>query len=162
MYSCECGEDTPQPVSKLISIKGLTLPKAYNVIAHFLQVERIPFITSDVTLYFFPPILLVGCQHAALLAAWMVVPEAAMYKDNKVISGQNNVWSPRQALLVQPEPIAHYVQHRAYPFLRMRVLALDTAHDLAALFSSEVVGHSEACDPYVRFRDVPQEPVLKP
>lgn len=78
------------------------------------------------------------------VAAGVHVPETAMNEDHLAESGEDQVRFARQILAVQPEPIAHGVNHPANGQLRLCIAALDRRHTAAALLWCQDIGH-EPC-----------------
>lgn len=67
------------------------------------------------------------------------MPEAAVYEDDRSISGEHYVRVSRKILAVQPEAITYPVKHRSNPNFGLGVLAFDAAHDLTAFLRRERV-----------------------
>jgi hypothetical protein len=62
----------------------------------------------------------------------MSVPEASVYQDYRPVSWQNDVWSSREILGMQPKAKPGPVQKTAHNFFRCGVLTSNAGHHPAA------------------------------
>ena len=67
------------------------------------------------------------------------MPEAAMHKNDLAMAGKDNVRAARQLAVVQPEPIAHSMNHAANQQFRFGIARADTGHQLASLALGKLV-----------------------
>jgi len=69
------------------------------------------------------------------------MPETSMNEDDSLPLGEHDIRSARQIRYVQPEPIAHSVQQRAYEQFRFCVRATNATHVPTAALFCESVDH---------------------
>jgi len=69
------------------------------------------------------------------------MPEAAVDKDNFILSGENHVRFAGKIAAMQSETETHTVDDGTYDQLRRGVFALDSRHVAASLFAIVNVGH---------------------
>src|SRR5690242_6913456 len=73
----------------------------------------------------------------------MAMPITTMNKDRSAVTSQDQIGSPRQALLMKAKSEPCSVQQRAQTFLRAGILAADARHVPAApLFGQDVDHHA--------------------
>ena len=66
----------------------------------------------------------------------MTMPEAAVYKNDRSVFGENQVRLARQFPVMKPEPKAHRVKPAPYDYLGLGILGLDPGHHSAADFAA--------------------------
>jgi hypothetical protein len=71
----------------------------------------------------------------------MAMPEAAMHKDHRIVSGQDYVRLARQILAVKSETKAHRMQKTSDANLGLGVLRANRGHVTAALFTCVNINH---------------------
>ncbi len=57
------------------------------------------------------------------------MPEASVYKHGLLMLWKDNIWPAREVFPVNPESVAHPVQHRPNDELGLGILAADPAHE---------------------------------
>lgn len=62
----------------------------------------------------------------------MPMPETAVDKNNFLVPDKHDIWPAWQIASMQPESVAHAMEHRAHSKFRLGIFASDAAHELRA------------------------------
>jgi hypothetical protein len=85
-----------------------------------------------------------GLGYYVVFAAFMAMPEAAMYKDDGAVAGQYYIGPAGHIFYVQAVAVAMGMQVAAHQHFGLGVLALYAAHVVAAGFLAMHIGHGNA------------------
>ena len=103
--------------------------------------HRIRTVAAHVALQFRIPVAPVADGPVRRLAASMLMPETAVYENNRAMSSQYDIWFAWQHLRAQPETKAKFVQGRPDRAFGRSVRCTHLSHDGAALRLRENVSH---------------------
>lgn len=117
-----------KPVSLAPPVKAS--PLANNRVEPLGERERLPVFSPRM-------------RHPALSASGMLVPEASMNENHFPAGRKNNIWFSGEVLAVQPESIAHAVEHPSQQKFGGCVLRAYLPHVGTAPFGGELV-HARA------------------
>jgi len=106
----------------------LALPNRQDSPAETAQGPSIHLVASSIALKLSNPKLPIVCWSRAIHATPVAVPETPVDKDDSLVFGQHDVWSPGQPLSIKPETIPHAVQKTPHYLLWRRIFPADAAH----------------------------------
>ncbi len=119
----------------------ITLPESNNFPPFLFQGFYCLCIVGNIGVYLTEPPFGAGLWHYVVSAAFMAMPEAAMYKNDGPVSGQYYIGLAGHILYMQAVAVAMCMQVAAHQQFGLGILALYAAHVVAAGFLAMHVGH---------------------
>jgi hypothetical protein len=98
---------------KPFPISCFALPNSQTAPAKIAQAFFVFFVPDSVPLQLWPPILLTGRRHMTERAAIMIVPKTTMHLNHPLESGENQVWTPWQFVIVKTIAETHAMNEPA-------------------------------------------------
>lgn len=128
-----------QPDAELFSITKFAFPDDEYLPAEPAKLSGNPPVSLHICGELSRPELIPGFRCVRVTASAVPVPETAVDKDDRPVSGQHYVGTAGQRLRMQPEAVTQPVQDGPYGALGIRVLPADSGHVPAASFLGQAV-----------------------
>jgi hypothetical protein len=124
---------------QFLGIIKLTLPENQGSPTEELQRANVFPVSLDIARKFRHPIGFPASRHPALATPLMLVPKAAVHKDDFLPAVKHEIRLPRKVFRVQSIPVPQRMNQPAHQHLRPRVLAANTAHIAGTALWSQLV-----------------------
>ena len=127
----------------MVLTPGFALPNDYHSPTGGSQGRLSLAIAIHIAGQFLLPELTIRRRHICEPAPWMLMPKTPMDKDNRSETRQNDVWSPREAPVMQPKAKAGPVKIAADTKLGLGVSPPNTRHHSASCFPIDNISHAD-------------------
>ena len=117
----------------------LAFPNSYAVPPHFCKFSLLFFVPFFVSTDFVYPELLIRLRDCVVLAAFVSVPEAAVYEDTSSVFLEYQIRMPWQPFVIESVSESSSPQPLSHNHFRLRVLRMDCRHSFVDPFWCEFV-----------------------
>jgi hypothetical protein len=126
------GEKMPNPYRKFIGIAELTFPYDHGKPTEPQQPRPVSSVANTIAEKLRGPVFLIGLRNVCITASRMLVPKAAVHKDDFLAACENQIWVTRKFTTMEPKTVAQLVSEASNKQFRFGILRPDPAHILAA------------------------------
>lgn len=120
-------------------VQYLALPKYKYLPSEFSQQRYVGLISLDISFEFWSPITLPGFRQSSFATEGMLMPKAAVDKDDALTATEDKIRFTRKVLDVQSIAIPKTVCDTPYQHLRLGIFARDASHVLRAPYFAKCV-----------------------
>lgn len=120
----------------------LTFPKSKHTPPLSAESTAVLLVAFDIALELRCPVGLVRLRPYGLNASRMLMPEASMDKDNRLIFRKDDIGTARKPPVMEPKAKPHAMQHRTKYHLGFCVSRADAAHVPASSHWRQFVSHA--------------------
>jgi hypothetical protein len=120
-------KEVGQASQELIGFSDFAFPDSEDHPSSALESPFCCSITKPVAVELFLPKFAVGSRMCSALAI-VLMPKASVYKDDPSLGRKYEIRASRQGCSMQPEPVAHPMNHAPHDTLRLSIAAGNPRH----------------------------------